>query len=576
MSNASHAYSISPLRFGLISLLVLVIVGTARAQQFPLTLSQAYPASVEKLNSIEVVDRASILKELIVPIPHSCTGGFNMRFDLPKKDYIFIVGKIFEKDLSTLSEKNKPEIWGYLSLLIGKYEMRQFAQAVASYRDERDWRVQYSIVGILAFLRPPGVDSEIARFLDADSSFVRQQAFESLIDLRSKKATPLLVFQLSDANPLNRYAALDRLAKIGDVEAAPAIAKLLKDPHEDNRYWAIDTLARLDARSQARALWNFLNESTNPRLKGLAIAVLVQFEDPAAFPLVLDDLKGAASESPETRLTQHFAFDFVSQRKPDFYLPELMSLYRTKTTFLADPAAEKRLREKVLQLLYQYRSPAAIPIYRENFPGGLPWDPNGSLAQVLVDVNAREAVDDILAEFARLANSAFPGSDNDLRAGPLAIILAKFGDKRAWKPLLAYLQNSKFYDRERIFIELNKHVDPKLWKDAQQARPATRKVTSVRGAIDILSRESKIPITVIDIPELGPCPTEGMEIIDSPACAYVNPALPVLQTLEMFIQSFNSNQRGEYTFVFDKGSIKILRTKDAVEFWKTNILSKLS
>lgn len=564
------------LQVGLLIVAVLLGRATIHAQNFPSTLSNAFPASVQKLTSDHVTDRTSVLKELIVPVPHSCTGEFNMRYELPKEDYIFIVGKIFEKDLRTLSEISKPEIWSYLSLLISKYGMKQFADTVAGYRDEQNWMVQYSLIGILAFIRAPNADSVIAQLLETENPSVRREALEALIRLRSKKAAPLLVSQLADGNALNRYAALHRLAEIGALEMAPEIAKLLRDPDENNRYWAIDTLARLDARSQTGSLWQFLKETTDSRLKGFAIAVLVQFEDKMALPLVLEDLKGASLESPDKLLTGHFAFDFISKSKPAFYLPELISLYRTKTRFLADPAAEKRLREKVLQLLYSYRAPSAIPIYRENFPGGVPWDPNGYVARVLLEVNAREAIDDILAEFTRLAKSGFPGSDNDHAAGQLAIILAEFGDRKAWKPLIDYLEQSKFYDRERSFIELNKYVDPKLWSAAQKATATTRKVTSVRSAIEILSRESKIPITVSDIPELGPCPTEGTDHIDSRACVYVNPASGVLQTLESLIGSFNGNKRGEYTFVFDKGAIRILKTKDAVEFWKTNILSKLS
>ncbi len=576
MPNTSRSYLRILLLFTLVAVAMMVISGTVRAQQFPSTLSRAYPDSVQKLNSDYVLERASVLRELIIPVPLSCTGELKMRFDLPKEDYIFIVGKIFEKDLRTLTEKTKPEIWGYLSFLIGKYGMTQFADTVAAYGDEQNWRVQYSLIGILSFLRPPSGDLVIAQFLEADNPDVRREAFEALIRLRSKKATPMLISQLADAKAPNRYAALNRLAHIGAVEAAPAIGKLLINSDENNRYWAIDTLARLDAKSQAGALWQFLKESKNARQKGFAIAVLVQFEDKMALPLVLEDLKGFSSESPDKLAREHFAFEFISKNKPAFYLPELISLYRTKTRFLADPAAEKRLREKVLQLLYAYRSRAAISIYRENFPGGVPWDPNGYVARVLLEVDAREAVDDILAEFTRLAHSGFPGSDNDHGAGQLGIILAEFGERKTWKPLLDYLQHSKFYDRDRIFIELNKHVDPKFWKAAQNATPTTRKITSVRSAIEILSRESNIPIIVVDSPELEACPTEGMDKIESSTCFYVNPAVGVLQSLESLIGSFNSKQRGEYTFVFDEGTIRILKTKDAVGFWKTNILNKLS
>lgn len=549
---------------------VITFAAGVAGQEFPSELLRAYPQSIEKLNSEEAAERISILNELVFHVPHSCTLELGLRFNLPKEDYVFVVGKIFEKDLRSLDEKSKREGWTFLSHLITRFGMKEFAGAVVGYLDDPDWHMHYAVIQTIRQLRATELDAKLAPFLGAAHPYVRQLTLETLIEFKSKKAVPALISKLWEKNPSARYWALDKLADIGAVEAGPRIAERLKDEDEDIRYWAIHTLARLNVKMQAAALWQFLKENSDKRQEGYAIATLVQMEQKAALPLVVESIKAAASGSQESHV-----LEFIQELKPKFLVPELLSVYYNKTKFLESDAEEKRFREIILQLLIQYRSPLAIPVYRENLVDKSSGygRPNSYIAEILEQLNAVEALDGIIISFNNLVKSSSPGSDYDHYAGQFGAVLAKFGDKKTWKMLVDYLDKSAYYDRERIFIELNRHVDGRLWDETHAKKPS-QLLAPVKTVVDKLSRESGIPITIVDIPRIDVCTLEATDDKEAIACGYANPESSLHDNLQVIISILNNRQRGQYTFVYDKGTIRIMKTKDAVEFWRTNILGK--
>jgi HEAT repeat protein len=557
------------IRFASLLVFFVSIGGTVAAQEFPATLLQAYPPSVEKLNSEDVGQRASVLKELVFHVPQSCTLELGLRFNLPRADYVFVVNRILEGDLRSLDEKSKRENWTFLSHLITKFEMREFASAVANYIDDPDWQIQGAVIQTLRQLREVGFDGKLSPLLYADHAYVRQLALETLIEFHSKKAIPVLISKLLGKDSSEKRWALDKLAEIGAVDAGPSIAEKLSDEDKDIRYWAIDTLARLNAKAQAPSLWQFLEHNTDKKLEGFAIATLVYFEQKAAVPLVVQNLRAIASGSQE-----YDVLEFIRKLKPKFLIPELISLYNTKTKFFESATEEKRFREQVLQLLFEYRSPLAIPVYRENLidrsDGRV--RPNPYVAELLQQLNAVEALDDIILCFTDLVKSLSPGSENDYYAGQFGIVLAKFGDKKVWKMLVEYLEKSAYYDRERIFIELNKQLDRRLWDELHAIKPS-QQLAPVNTVVENLSRETGIPITIADIPRADVCSPEPTSDKEAIACGYSNPEHSLHENLETIISIVNNKHRGQYTFIYDKGTIRILSVKDAVEFWKRNILN---
>jgi len=542
---------------------------TATAQEFPSALLRAHPQSVEKLNSEDVTERVSVLKELVFHLPQSCTLELGLRFDLPKEDYVFVVGKVLEKDLRPLG-KEKSDVWTFLSHLVTKFGMTKFAVPIAEYLDEPDWQMHALLIQTLRQLRATGLDGKLAPFLDAPNQYVRQLTLDTLIEFKSKKAIPALVSKLWDKNPSSIYWALDKLVEIGAVEAGPSIAGRLHDEDENNRYWAIDTLARLNAKAQAGALWQFLEKNTDKRQEGFAIATLVQMEQEAALPLVVESIKAIASGSQD-----NYTLEFIRKLKPKFLVPELISIYNTKPRFLEAEPEEKRFREQVLNLLFEYRSPLAIPVYRENLVDrSLGYGrPNAYVAEILYELNAVEALDGIILSFVDLVKSSSPGSENDHYAGQFGTVLAKFGDKRTWKILVDYLEKTNYYDRERIFIELNKQLDRRLWDETHVKKPS-RQLAPIKSVVENLSRDTGVPITIGDIPRIDVCSLEATDDKDAIACGYANPEYSLHDNLLLIISILNNRQRGKYTFVYDKGTIRTLKTKEAVEFWRSSVLNK--
>lgn len=558
-------------RVWLILFLVSGAVVSVSAQDFPLKLAQVDSSAIQKLGSDDVAERASLLKSLVFHVPQSCTLELGLRHDLSSDDYVFVVEKILEKDLRSLNEKLKGETWTFLSHLITRFEMKKFAGSVASYVDDPDWQIQTSVVQTLRRLRAAELDGKISPLLDAIHPYVRHLTLETLIEFKSLKATPALISKLREKDPSARYWALDKLAEIGAVEAGSVIAGRLKDEeNEDIKYWILDALTRLNSKDQAAAVWQFRKENTNKRLDGFSVAALMQFEQRAAVPIVIESMKAIAAGEQEFHI-----MEFLRKLKPKFFIPELILIHNTKANFMADPESEKRFRRGVLQLLLEYRSPLAIPVYRDNLIDKYyqPGRPNSHVAELLYELNAVEALDDLIISFTELMKSS--GSDNDHLAGQFGIVLAKFGDKRTWKMLIEYLDKTAYYNREQIVIELNKHLDGRLWKETHNRKP-TQLLAPVKPLVESLVRESGIRVTMPEIPRTDTCSLEPTNDKDAIACAYSDPNRSMHDTLLTIISILNSRKRGQYTFVYDKGSIRILKVTDAIEFWKSNILGKLS
>lgn len=297
----------------------------------------------------------------------------------------------------------------------------------------------------------------------------------------------------------------------------------------------------MNSKEQAWAIWQFRERNANRRLDGFAVAALVQFEQKAALPIVVENMRFMAAGGQE-----FYIREFLQKLKPKFLIPELIRIYNTKESFLPDVESEKRFRRDVLQTLFAYRSPLAIPIYRENlvdkdYEYG---KPNLYVAELLFELNAVEALDDLIIAFADLKKSSSPGSDNDLRAGQLAVVLAKFGDQKTWKQLIEFVDKTGYYDREQILIELNKHLDARLWNDTHNRKPS-QFVAAVKPFVENLSRESGISITMPDILRSDTCPKEPTDDKEAIGCAWADPRGSIHNSLLTALYMLN-RKRGQY------------------------------
>ncbi len=550
------------------------------AQDFPDRLLRALPAAAEKLGSDDVRERASILRDLVSPVPMSCTLELALPFkDLQKEDYAFVAAKILEKDLRLLDEKTAGNEWRFLTHLIGKFEMTQFAPALAVYLErgrlepEKDG-VRHMVIEALWQLKATEYDYLIVQYVNLPnlSYLVR----EVLISFRSKKVVPALIEKLSEPN--STMWAIDKLAEIGAVEAGPQIAEVLKSEDENMPYWAIDGLARLNAKAQAKDLWQFLRYGKNERFKGYATAALIQFGEKAAVTIAIDQLKAMAQGSEN-----YYTWEFINKLKPKFLIPALISLYNTKPRFLADEAHEKRFRWQIYQQLVNYRTPLAIPIYREHLvdkhfgEDSTAWRPNNFTADLLFDLGATEALDDIIRVF---IDANKPEAHPDARTGAweLSTIVAKFGDRKTWKMLVDYAEKTDYWGRNRIIQELNKQADRKLWDLSHSRIPKMVGAAPVETVAAKVGDETGVPIVLEYVPKKAPgiCAPENFAETDGYPCGYASGSDSLYNVVAILVEMLNYQKRGEYTFILDNGTIRILKTDKAIEWWRKNKLSNIN
>lgn len=552
----------------------IVVLPKVSAQEIPPNLAEAVPSAIEKLNSDDVNQRVSILNELVVPQPQSCTGELVLPFKLAKEDYVYVVRQILEKDLTVLDEKTKPEVWYRLAHLIRTYQMKEFARPLTAYLNE-PVSVQGQIITTLQGLEAKEFDANVALLLDSPEKYIQRLSLETLISFRSKKAVPVLSAMLTGGNESEQYWAMLKLVEIDGKEASPQIAERLKDANENMRYWALHALVKLNARQQAPKVWKLVNPEETKNIRGFAIAALITFEQKEAVPLVIKQIKNLAQG-----INDYAALDFIDKIKPQFIIPTLISLYNSKEKHLENEEQNEQFRYILLRTLTTYKTLLAIPIFRQNLVDkkgyyGSSWRTDTGIARILLELNATEAIDDIISVFNECIQP-MQINNHSSEAGELAIILAKFGDKKVWKQLIDYVEKSNFHIRDNVIAELNKQIDPKLWNEAQIKTPPQIPYNSVKYIAELTSRETKIPISfeyepkrdTIRCQPLDSGDTEGMP------CEYIDGKISALNTVIAITSRLNYDEHGKYTFIFDNGKIRILSVEKAIDWWRKNILTK--
>lgn len=561
--------------FSLILVSLAFFMGAAHvsAQDIPAGLMQALPHAAAKLNSNDADVRASILKEMIINEPGNFTQRVRLAFDLSKEDYVFAVGKVLEKDLRLLDKEKGGEGWWYLTYLVEKFEMKQFAAPLAvylaeGYMDDPKGGLTHKLLQTMMALKAKEHDGVIAPYLK--SPFYGYFALKVLTEIGSKKAIPPLIEKLTDENPGNRSWAVNKLAGLGVVEAGPQIAERLHDEDEYVRYSAIDALGRLNARGQSKELWRFFRSGADKRLGGFAIATLIRFERKEAVKIAIDDLK-ALVKGPRS----DSIWAFIEKVKPKFLIPTLISLNKTKPRFFADATEEKVFRLYLFQKLVMYKTPLAIPLFRKRLvdkPNGEngAWKPNNSVASLLFDLNATEALDDLIDLFKKSIKPE-AGAEANYGADELSTVLAKFGHRKTWKMLIDYAAGTKPWSRGRIISELNRQTDKKLWDEAHAKVPRAMAAAPIDVVAERISSETGIPITIEYVPkqEQALCASRNNN-----GCVEVDGRLSVYDVAASIVSGLNKEKYGEYTFLLDNGNIRILKTDTAIAWWRETMLRK--
>lgn len=541
------------------------------AQNFPEKLLAELPESAAALNSPDVRDRASIMKKLVVAVPQSCTGEKTLPVKLDKEDYEFVVGRILELDLSALNYREDAEIWSDTEFLITKFGMRRHLETLTKYLDHPERSVQGGIVYAIYALKAKELDYKLVPLLRSPDKFIREESLRTLIYLESKKAVPALIGMLADPDHNKRHYALTSLVKVNGIEAAPAVSRLLSDENENIRYWAIDALVKLNAKSQSPQLWKYAETETVPRHVGFAHAALLYFGDRKAVPIALEAFKDSAKNGEGNQI-----LEFIYQLKPKILIPEIIALYHQKERFYESNEYEKRMRLNINNLIIHYRTPEATAIYRENLFKLNSYDRgknfNESVAQILLELKAVEAVDDLIAGLQDLRKDKNL-QYYDLRVGIISYYLAKFGDKKANPLLIEVAAENNSHYRGLIIAELNRQLNPELWKKLDGEILPLIPVESIETFAEKAAVKTGILISFEKAPESEKilCLTDDFFLKNGIPCAYASGGISALKSLEFM---FSDRRNRNYTWIFDNGAVRILTVEKAVDWWRKNVLAK--
>jgi HEAT repeat protein len=540
-------------------LLCLLLASTeAAAQEFPSDLLSSVPTAAAKLQSEDVNLRASILWDLVEPVPQSCTLEQRFTKELSKGTYFFVVATILEKDLDELAEKTSGESWGKLSFIVQTFGFREFNKAIAKHAGSKNWRTQAAAVGLLKRLDAREMDMEVANALSSSEKYVRDEALRTLIQFESKRAVPALTTLLYDPNENQRYYALISLAKVGGRSASAEIARLLEDEKPNIRHWAVDTLVKVNAKERAAGIWKLVDSGQAKHTEAYAVAALVYLGDARAIPVAAERIE-SFSEIGSAVLNQ------LVELKVTAIVPSLVRILDNPT-----PGRAVFGRSDIVQALGKLGSKEASGSLRRYI--SLYPMTRVSAIQVLGDFQDRDSVDDLLAVFYKYL--PFPPSsisNETYDSAAAAVALAKIGDDRVWNALVDAAENPRYPYRSQIFQELNRHIDPRLWKKIHEFQVKGADFGSIKQNAELFSTESKISISLEYDPAVHFFRSETPGEYPS---LRISPGHTLQAGLRGIVEMIDSGTLpNRFTYIFDKGTIRILPVEAAVKWWRVNLLT---
>jgi hypothetical protein len=143
--------------------------------------------------------------------------------------------------------------------------------------------------------------------------------------------------------------------------------------------------------------------------------------------------------------------------------------------------------------------------------------------------------------------------------------------------------NPNYPLRSEIIVELNRHIDRKLWDNAAAfilpQRPNNRQLVSLKELAEIYAKESGIPVILEFEPGKDEAKRQPLALPNKNTEGYPWDYAPSNVSLLLGMRAIpsiisNDTLPENFTFIFDNGRIKILSVDRAVDWWRTTILTK--
>ena len=484
------------LRWLVLSRLLLIILAVT-ACALSLTAAQPSDALIriipdvqQRLESGDWTNRAVVLNLLVRSLPGSGKPEFEMRYDLPRDDYGYVLDAII--DGLSRSPDGKPwhnleesmPAWIYV---IKKFPLDETTDRIACLLENTNDTLKGFSLVMLGALETSKYDPAIARLLRPETPQFHREARDLLIKHHSQEVAPTLIEELGSEHYLPRFYALEALEKIADPSAIPALTQSILDPYELNRTAALRALLQIfkkqnvetNVLTYARTVFR---NSTQDDVVCQALAMMVDYGALDSIQPVMSRLIGT-SESARSLME-----DALREVSPRIMASAYISALETNAIYAGDPVKSDHVREYFILQLGRMKSQQAVPLLME-LSSKEHWYLRHFAVQALGEIGSPDAVP-ILTGFLKEQTNIHDET---------IVALLKIRDRRALPALKEYLFTPGL-DLGSLAFSFNGRFFPGVMRKINSQRVEFVMQGTPGDVLARLSRETGIPIHV-KVPE---------------------------------------------------------------------------
>jgi HEAT repeat protein len=272
---------------------------------------------------------------------------------------------VVEAILKSLNASQDPEIGTFMISLLQKTGKTEIIKPLARFISRP--ALAGPVVRALIATGVPEAETALLKALRTARGDPAAAIIQGLGDLRSRKATPVLLLLANTSDPKIRAGALDALANIGDLSARPALERVRVAAPFEERAGAAARLLLFGRRLAESGLSNeaaaiarpFLSDYSAPGEDQLRAAALTLYMDAVGEKEGLEILMEAAG-SPEAKYRQK-ALDIAAGLRTNWSAADWIGLLDQKAP---DVQAD------VIRMLARRGEASAFPVIREKLHSG--------------------------------------------------------------------------------------------------------------------------------------------------------------------------------------------------------------
>lgn len=506
------------------------------------SLLQAIPDLMELLKVKTTGDGVRLFEQLLVKHDGGCSVSFELRPDLNRADYRFVLCQLAnELTWKELSKESKPLVLGAIIEIVhqGDFEVDIVSPIASEALRDPVPMIRSMAIRIFAMEKSEESARQIAKCLDDNDESVRRNALDALKELESPHAIPPLIEQLDSPDHLRRFYAMQELVKLDARASASKIEELIDDPDANNRYWAIWALYHFDDRKICGRLRTLVEQGKEDEsFTVFALAACAKWGESWPIPMIVERLK----KYPDVRMGP-----VLIEYQVTSLVPSIIRVLDDPTMLGGDIGSNANIRGELMTLLAKLDPVKAVPVLREharNSKGFLAM----RAAEVLGNLRAEEAVPELLAMLDERENgwAALRALAKIARPDTVAAILPRIRDKRSETTCWEVLNLIAYGTDNRVYKKLNEPCKFAFPKQSLKERVgAVNQQCGVR-----ISLSNEIPAELLSRP-VG-------EWKDGTSMRYLD---------YLFIGILNYHAPSRFALYPEQGGVRIGTIEEALAFW---------